>query len=261
MRAAVFSRRELRVLTEAMNNMPSGRYVSNEVKLRAYQRVHRYLRQRFQKHRTTVQLQRRWSDLRRRQPQLLQELRQEITGHAGNDSNAVVEAEKEEAPAVVEAAEAEEEEAGVEAETEAEEEEAEDVQRQQVSGQAEAYAEASPEAEEQGEGQEEVEEGSQPEELFSPCASGAGDWSVEEPEPHQDFEEADSQLVLAQAAEAIVDTPEEEVRDCQPPPPTAEKLFAKMGHFIGNLEAVINQLAQFVADWKTTLAYRASLPK
>ncbi|XP_075070473.1 uncharacterized protein LOC142159471 [Mixophyes fleayi] len=78
MRAAIFSRRELRVLTEGMDNVPLGRYVSNELKLRAYQRIRRDLRLHYQTRRTIVQLQRRWSELRRRQPRLLDELRKEI---------------------------------------------------------------------------------------------------------------------------------------------------------------------------------------
>ncbi|XP_075040269.1 putative ferric-chelate reductase 1 [Mixophyes fleayi] len=52
--------------------MPAGSYISNEMKLRASQRVHRILWRRFNLRRSVVQLQ------RRRQPQLLDELRQEI---------------------------------------------------------------------------------------------------------------------------------------------------------------------------------------
>ncbi|XP_075053835.1 uncharacterized protein LOC142139875 [Mixophyes fleayi] len=57
-------------------------YVSNEVKLRACHKVHRYFRLRLNKIRSIVQFQRRWSDLRRLHPQLLRELQEEIIRRA-----------------------------------------------------------------------------------------------------------------------------------------------------------------------------------
>ncbi|XP_075042380.1 uncharacterized protein LOC142101840 [Mixophyes fleayi] len=241
MRATIFSRRELRVLTEGMNSVPSGRYMSNEVKLVAYQSIRRHFRLRYYISRSIVQLQRSWSDLRRRQPQLLDDLRQEIRRIRARWER------RQRHRAVREA-----------------EEEAEEDQLQQVAVQVEDEAEACPETEgdEQGEGQEKAQEDFQPAAQSSTSTSGAAECSTEEPEPdtedHQD-QEAERQLLVPQVVEALGDTHMEEADSWPPPPPTLSQIRAEIAGYWAKIKNLQKEQEQCFEELELKMDYWSTL--